>query len=350
MSIYKRGNTWQAMVYWKGKRQIIKGGFKTKKKAKLWHDKTLALIEINKGDEIHQKAATFKELITKYCQTHIPTIRKSSASRYLSFINLRILPEFEHYKLEKINQEMIENFKASLIRDLSPKSTNNCIALLKSILKKGAEWQMIDRDPSTGVKLLKIPRRKYLWWEQEEDVIRFVEYARRDTYHLVYRLGLDLGMRIGEIIGLNIEDIRLDLGQIHIHRQWIQREKRLGPTKHGKERYLRFDINSELGQLLKIQCASKKSDTPLFTYETGRRINPQKVSQIHFRKVIKLANVPRIRFHDLRHTFASWYMIKNDNIWELMKLLGHSDIQTTMKYAHLSSFNKIVPAFDWSNL
>ena len=68
----------------------------------------------------------------------------------------------------------------------------------------------------------------------------------------------------------------------------------------------------------------------------------------HLNKVIKAAGVPEIRFHDLRHTFASWYMIEVGDIWSLKGILGHVDIQTTQRYAHLSQSHQKVPTLSWA--
>ena len=206
MTIYKRNRSWQVHVYFSGKRVATKGGFKSKPEAKRWHDQTLGKIFLIKGDEPKVKAATFNELITKYCQTHLLTIRQGTATKYLVDIKKRINPFFNYYKLKDINRSHIDEFKSQLLRELSPKSANNCLALLKSIFKKASEWNMISKDPTLGVSLQKISERVYEWWENEEDIKKFILSARQDRFHLAYRLALDLGMRIGEIVGLTPKD------------------------------------------------------------------------------------------------------------------------------------------------
>ena len=68
------------------------------------------------------------------------------------------------------------------------------------------------------------------------------------------------GMRLGEIIGLSKKDINLSTCCIHIHRQWLEKEKQYGPPKHGKMHYIRFNKNSELFKLL----SKSVSDEALF--------------------------------------------------------------------------------------
>lgn len=347
MTVYRRGKNWEAQVYVKGKRAYFKGGFTSKRAAEKWQNLTLHRIMLVEGDEAIVKAATFDDLIALYCEIHLPTIRTGTATRYMIDINQRILPFFQFYKLYNINQFLIEEFKTKIIHELSQKSVNNCFALLKSIFKKAKERNLIAVNPAERVPLQRLTTRKYVWWEKEEDIRKFLEVARHDRFYLAYRLALDLGMRLGEIVGLTAQDIKLPLGQIHIHRQWLEKERKYGATKHGKDRYLKYPEGSELALLIEQAVSGKNDEDPLFITVMGNLVSCRKLSGYYFQQLIVKADVPRIRFHDLRHTFASWYMMKNDDIWELMRILGHADIQTTQKYAHLSSIHKSIPSFDW---
>ena len=73
----------------------------------------------------------------------------------------------------------------------------------------------------------------------------------------------------------------------------------------------------------------------IFITREGQRLRNNKL-MYYFQKWIDRLELPQITFHDLRHTFASWYMIMYDNILELMEIPGHADVKTTMRYAHLS--------------
>ncbi len=81
--------------------------------------------------------------------------------------------------------------------------------------------------------------------------------------------------------------------------------------------------------------------------KSGTRVLNRKLSGYHFNKLVELVQVPKIRFHDLRHTFASWYMIEVGDIWSLKGILGHVDVQTTQRYAHLSQRHQKMPAFSF---
>jgi len=154
-------------------------------------------------------------------------------------------------------------------------------------------------------------------------------------------------MRLGEIVGLSKQDISFERNQIHIHRQWLNREECYGPTKGRTERFVTFHPDSDLGDVLKEAMDNSPDPESIFVTEEGTKVRPRRLAARHFQRVVERAEVPRIRFHDLRHTFASWYMIEVGDIWSLKAILGHVDIQTTQRYAHLSERNFRVPLLGW---
>lgn len=347
MSIYKFRKTWRADVYVNGKKVQSKGGFVSRRQAKKWHDTTVGLFVSKKKGHEDSIEYSFNDLLDKFERIHMSTIRPGTVERYKIDINYRIRPYFEFQKLKKIRVDQIEEFRAKLSQELSPKSVNNCLALLKTVFKKAVLWKMIQFSPATEASFLKVPKEKFSWWEKEEHIIKFLQFAKGDRYYLAYRLALDLGLRLGEIIGLSKDDVNLSRRQIHIHRQWLEKEKRYGPTKQNKERFVTYAENSDLGPLLAKAIETSSHKEALFITSSGNRLGGRKLSGYHFKRLVAKAEVPDIRFHDLRHTFASWFMIKNDDIWTLKGILGHADVQTTQRYAHLSSRFQKVPSFGW---
>lgn len=152
--------------------------------------------------------------------------------------------------------------------------------------------------------------------------------ARHDRYYAAYLLALEWGLRLGEVVGLSKQDVDFRSHQIHVHRQWLDKERRYGPTKHGRTRHVSFHPDSELAVVLKEAINSSPHIEAIFVTGTGNRIGNRKLSGYYFQRMILAAQVKRIRFHDLRHTFASWYMINSGEIWDLKQILGH------LKYRH----------------
>ena len=250
MSTYQYGKKWRADVHIKGMKVAAQSGFNSKEEAQSWHDqekqRISSLPQRKEGrkapvplvERLYQEPVvpsssmneaivhtrdkqplslfnrlSFEDLWERFQTLHLPTIRKSTQDRYKMDVKYRICPFFADYPLDQISQIAIENFKINLLQRLSPKSANNCLALLKTILKKGVQWQMIKENPAQHVGLQKLPERKHNWWQNKEDIMKFLAVAKNDPYYLAYRLGLDCGLRLGEIVGLSKGDINLEQGR-----------------------------------------------------------------------------------------------------------------------------------------
>ena len=266
--------------------------------------------------------------------------------RYLTDIDQRIRPFFQYRPVESITPIMVESFRADVMKKLSTKSVNNCINLLFAMFRKGEEWGLVDRNP-VRVRALKIAEQKYTWWDKKEDVAAFIKESSKSPYQIAFRLALECGMRLGEIIGLSKQDVSLDRCQIHVHRQWIDKEGAYGPTKGRRERFVPFHPDSGLKAILKAAIEKSPHQEALIVTSSGKRVLNRKLAGYHFPKLVAAAKVPKIRFHDLRHTFASWYMIEVGDIWSLKGILGHVDVQTTQRYAHLSQRHQKMAAMSW---
>jgi integrase len=324
-----------------------KAGFDTKELAKEWHQRTSVEFK-NDPEKLKKKRKyTFEELLEQYQTMHLPTISLETRRRYQSDIDYRIKDYFKFRTLESISPIMVESFRTEIMNDLSPKSVNNCTELLRSIFRKAEEWGMVEKNP-VKLKSLKVAEQKYGWWQEKAHIKRFLAEAKKDRYYAAYKLSLECGLRLGEIVGLSKQDINFERHQIHIHRQWLNRQECYGPTKGRRERFVYFHPKSDLKAVLQEAIAQSPQKEAIFVTELGVRVRPRRLAARHFQRMIARAEVPRIRFHDLRHTFASWYMIEVGDIWSLKGILGHVDVQTTQRYAHLSAKHQKMPVLSWT--
>ncbi len=344
MAIIRReSGTFEATVYLNGRRIESKRGFKTKRDAKEWHDGKLLLYK--RGElSSDRKEFTMDELFAKYEEIHLPQLALNSQLRYRGELENRLKPFFRYRKIKDVGLPLILDFRAQLLKSLSPKSVNDMVGLLRSIFRLGTDYGMLSVNPVT-VKAIKVPRRSYQWWQSWSDVQRFLEGTKRARYALAFRLAIECGLRQAEIVGLCKKDIDLERCQIHIHRQWLWKQQTYGPTKQNRERYVGFEQNSELHRMLRAAVEDKSHPEILFVTEYGKIVRPNFLYD-SFKEWIRKLELPPIRFHDLRHTFASWYMIRVGDIWQLQQLLGHSNVAMTEKYAHLSKDVKRVPSLD----
>ncbi len=143
------------------------------------------------------------------------------------------------------------------------------------------------------------------------------------------RLGLNTGCRRGELLGLEWSRVDLDAGLITLNAQH---------TKTGKRRYI--PLNSKAKKAISSRKLFVEQHCPgsewVFAHLDGRQIRSIKTS---FRTACRKSGIENFRIHDLRHTCASWLVNAGVPLPEVRDLLGHSSIQMTEKYAHLSQDN-----------
>lgn len=340
MAISFENGKHRAIVHIGGSKVDSKWGFSSERAAKKWHDERKA--ELRGQDPralVEAGRLTFDDLLERFEKKHIPSLRSErSRDLYTAEIRLRIRPFFEYRKLKSITPELIMEFRDGFVDQ--PKVGNYCLGVLRNILNRAKAWKMIPASPfPEDFDWLEEEEAEIRWWDSPDDIQKFLDVAKaKSVYYPLFLLGLETGMRYGELAGLWKSDIDFDRGRIHVQRQWHSKAKsgkHYGLPKWGKKRWIDFDPQGQLAVELKKAKLASKSDL-MFPSKTGRPHSYDKVLK-GFDRVIIRAKVPKIGLHGLRHTFASWYVKMHDDIWALSAMLGHSSVTTTERiYAHHS--------------
>src|ERR1700722_11071525 len=129
-------------------------------------------------------------------------------------------------------------------------------------------------------------------------------------------------MRIAEIFGLKWSDMLYGEGLIAVRAK----------LKGGKIRYV--PMGPELAKEFK-QFRTTVGEDRIFPPEPGAKRERQRVDK-SFEAILNMAEIENFRFHEIRHTFASWYMMNGGDLYELAKILGHCTIKMTERYAKLA--------------
>lgn len=178
-----------------------------------------------------------------------------------------------------------------------------------------------------------IGEKKFDYWGFEESN-HFLTWAMNNSFMFpVYQMAYELGLRMGEIVSLQKDAVNLSQKLVHIRQNYCKASgKVIALTKSGHERIL--GLND--GLVTTLQKAMNNNCGPfVFSNHMGEMMSHDFV-RYHFHKDQRLSEVRKIKFHDLRHTFASHFVMRGGNIYDLKALLGHADISTTMRYAHLA--------------
>ena len=195
------------------------------------------------------------------------------------------------------------------------------VACLKCMFNKAMLWGKIKENPVTKVKFFKEDNTivRYLAEEERERLLKACKLS--DAIHLypIVVVALNTGMRKGEILNLRWRDIDLANRFIHVE-----------TSKSGKRRDV--PMNKFLTETVRFDIKKPGSEY-VFCNDKG---NPFIHVDRSFETALKRAGIRNFRFHDLRHTFASYLVMAGVSIYTVSKLLGHSSVRVTERYAHLS--------------
>ena len=332
----KNGLSYRAYVKKQGK-QICKT-FRRKHDAQQWAQEIAT--QLDTGCRINLR---FRVLAEEWIENRSKP--NNSASHYLSNLTQLkcVSPVLGEKYIHQISFRDIEALVKHLRQqDPSRKAStiNAYIDFVRTVLNYGIQRGDLLRNPVKREHFLVRQEVAYRFWQLEE-ANTFLAHAEQkyQTKHqhvpLIYNIALNTGMRLGEILALKWDAVFLhgDKPSLTIRRTMCPRTKQLKETTKGKRvRYV--GINEVLLKALQEAHKHKTSEF-VVTNQAGKMLDERNLVQRHFEDDVKESGVTRIRFHDMRHSFASLYMTQGGSLYDLQKILGHQDLKTTERYAHL---------------
>lgn len=247
------------------------------------------------------------------------------------------------YLLPMFGREKLKNFKIhhaqkliSYLHDngIGPVRINFIIVFFKQLFNEAIKWDYLLHHPLKNLKKIKVPPIKEQYWLPTQ-VAQFLNANEHDDYYALYVVALNTGMRRGELLGLKWDKVDFINGQVEISRIRDRYEIK-ETTKTGKIVYVQMN-EVVLKTLKKLKSESHTLEF-VFTNKDGSQINLEHLSDRLFKAAIERAGVTRIKFHNLRSTFAANFCMNGGDIYTLSRILGHSTVEMTAKrYAHLHS-------------
>jgi integrase len=264
----------------------------------------------------------------------IPNKTASTAYSYESMIRVHCLPVVGQKPVHEIGIKeanlILMNLRA---KGNNAQGINHIITVLKQILKDAEREGVIERSGLTHLKRLKVSDNVWAYWEEME-INRFFLKIKALPLYPLFATAIYTGMRRGELSGLKWDCVDFARNQLIVKRVRDRNGLR-DTTKTGKSRLV--PINPSLYPILLKLWQNRSDDTQLvFTKEDGGDLNAHHLGRDFDSYQASVEGLKRIRFHDLRHTFASQFVMKGGNIYTLREILGHTDVKMTQRYAHLS--------------
>jgi integrase len=241
---------------------------------------------------------------------------------------VHLLPQLGDRPLDGISTERVQRLKATLTTR-APKTVNNVLTVLNTVLKRAVEWGLIERMPC-AVRLLPVPPPSAPFHDFEE-FERLVEAARRRGQDacLVVLLGGEAGLRRGEIAALEWGDVDLKKRQLCVQRAVWQ-----GHTEAPKGGRLRYvPLTQRLTAAL--QGARHLRGPLVFCDRDGKPVNENIIGN-HVDHSARLAQLKHRGVHVLRHTFCSHLAMRGAPPRAIQELAGHRELGMTQRYMHLS--------------
>ena len=294
-----------------------------------------------------------------------PRIRPNTKAYYTNYIENHIIPGIGNISLDKLTTIQMQRFYNNLqktgrvqrknfpeLRDksLSPRVVRGVHTLLHNCLEQAVAERLILTNPAQGCKLPQLEKKEMKILPQEKIGMYLAEAEKRGLLAAFY-LELTTGLRRGELLGLKWSDIDLEKGDLRVQRQIGRIDGKIieMPLKT-KNAYRTLPLSADAISVLKIQKCKVGNSEWVFPSPTGGPMSPDSVLHM-LHRVLKRAGLPKVRFHDLRHTFATLALQNGVDIKTVSGMLGHFSAGFTLDtYAHVTTSAKREAAKTMGNI
>ncbi len=274
--------------------------------------------------EAERRAPTVDDLCRRFEEEHIPKLRGSTARDYRAHIANYISPQLGKLKVAEVDFEHVDALHRKITRQReAPHRANRVVATLSKMFNLAVRWRWRADNPAKGIERNpEEKRRRYLSGDELARLIEALAEHEDQQAANIIRLLLLTGARRGEVQAAKWADIDLETGI------WIKP----GATTKQKTEH-RVPLSAPARQLLGDIRSQANADAE-FVFPgrfSGHRVNVKN----DWAKLCAAAEINDARMHDLRHTYASVLASSGLSLPIIGALLGHTQPQTTARYAHL---------------
>jgi integrase len=250
---------------------------------------------------------------------------KKSLKEDRRILKTRMLPAFgPSLQVRRLTGPMIARYEQQRVAEVTAYTVANELGVLRHMLRLAGRWGYLEKVPSMDLPKRPRGRERYLDADEIERLLAAsAESTSKNPYlRAIVTIAVNTGMRRGEILGLEWERVNLSTSAITISR-----------TKNDKPRGVPIN-RAVYDALVALEPEPERRVGLLFT----KRRNGKAWGQVRtaFESALRRAKITGFRFHDLRHTAASHLVMRGASLQDVKEILGHADIRTTLRYAHLS--------------
>lgn len=306
----------------------------TKREAEAYERQILGAL-INNTYNTNKEVPLYKDFYElwerDYCNVHM---RFATQERSKQTSKAHFLPTYGHLRLDEITAKDLAAHQARLLNEgpRKPSTVNLMISTFLSQLNVAVKWGLMDKVPS--VKWLKVLPKEMDFFDFDE-ADRLIKAADDEPeLQVMVILALKTGLRIGELLALRWSDVDL-IKQVLTVKQSIYDGVLNDMPKNGKTRDI--PLTDQVVTVLKEQrLRSALRGEYVFSNPDGTIIHYRNEKNHVLPRLCRKAGLRELRWHALRHTFASHLVMLNVPLKAVQELLGHSKMDMTMRYAHLA--------------
>lgn len=283
------------------------------------------------GAKTSVESPSFAEFAPEWLTTYAVVNNKPSEQARKE-VNLRVhlVPFFGKWRLDEITPHRVEAYKVDRLKAGKAHSTiNRTLTVLQTLLRSAEEWGRLESVPR--IRLL--PESYDFDWLRPDEAASMLEAAHGLGlyWYTMFFLALRTGMRRGEIYGLHWSEVDFDARVVTVRYSLWQGQ--LGTPKSGKVRVI--PMTADLVAIMMTWRDHSTGDV-VFAGSDGALVRTaQGLANIKLSKALTEAGLRRVRFHDLRHSFASHLVLMGRSLKEVQVLMGHHSVTETERYAHI---------------
>jgi len=289
-----------------------------------------------------QRLTTGQALAQWLEQVAKPRVRPSTFERYRGLVEQHLIPTIGSVPLEKLTPRHVQTMlNAKAAGGMKPRGVHHLRAVLRTALNQAVRWGDVPRNVAALTDPPRVEEKPVAVLDAQE-AGKLLRAAAGDRLEALYAVALAHGLRQGEALGLRWQDVDLEARQLHVRNglQRVDGKLQLIPPKTARSRRTVTMPAALVATLREHRVRQLKEQLRIdggfvFAHPDGSPLDGTVVTH-QFQRLLKRAGLPRLRFHDLRHSCASLLLAQGISARVVMETLGHSTITTTMNiYGHV---------------
>jgi integrase len=335
MGLYRRGKVWWYSFMYEGHR--YQGSLKTDNKRIADKQYARIVADIVEGKHFGFTRITMKEVLERYMNDVSALKAPATYTRDQQIVN-HFYEFFGNLQLKQVTPSLVSKYKSQRLKKVSPTTVRIELSFLRRVFNTAInEWELCKENPVTRIFKTLPPETKRVRFLKPDEAGR-LRFTLPEWLRPIVIVACQTGLRRGNIVNLQVSQVDFSNNLILV-----------GKTKNGEP--VCIPMTQLVRETIRDVIKGRKIISPyVFCDEAGDPYSKEQVSMA-FSRAVKRAGIKDLRFHDLRHDFATSLVRSGVDLYRVQKLLNHKDQRMTQRYAHLliEDLRDAVSKFDEGN-